>query len=138
MAPYSLPWGSHVFAQVYAINQVGMSPASSEGNGAKIITNPDAPVNLQNDADSSTGTQIRFTWEEGTANGGSEVIDYSIYSAESAGTYALLASNVAALSYTAIDLTPGITYKFKVQSRNVYGFSADSAEVFILAAEEPA
>jgi hypothetical protein len=115
-----------------------MSPASSEGNGAKIITNPDAPVNLQNDADSSTGTQIRFTWEEGTANGGSEVIDYSIYSAESAGTYALLASNVAALSYTAIDLTPGITYKFKVQSRNVYGFSADSAEVFILAAEEPA
>jgi hypothetical protein len=76
VAPYSLPWGSHVFTQVYAINQVGMSPASSEGNGAKIITNPDSPVNLANDPDNTTGTQIRFSWEEGAANGGSDVIDY--------------------------------------------------------------
>jgi len=36
--------------------------------------------------------------------------------------------------FTVIDLTPGVTYKFKVQSRNVFGYSEYSEEVFILAA----
>jgi hypothetical protein len=33
---------------VTAINIIGSSPQSDEGNGAIILTNPDAPLNLQN------------------------------------------------------------------------------------------
>jgi hypothetical protein len=33
-APYSLPWGSHVYAKVSAINIIGSSAFSAVGNGA--------------------------------------------------------------------------------------------------------
>jgi len=46
-APFSLEWGSSVFAKVVAINAYGDSLASVAGNGAVITTNPDQPTNLQ-------------------------------------------------------------------------------------------
>lgn len=52
-------------------------------------------------------------------------------------TYTLRASGVTSTSYTATDLTPGLEYRFKVQSRNAYGFSYDSEEVKILCATVP-
>jgi hypothetical protein len=48
VSPYSLPWGSQVFAKVRAINIIGPSEYSQQGNGAIILTNPDAPWNLEN------------------------------------------------------------------------------------------
>ena len=45
-APFSLNWGSSVFATIQTINIVGNSDVSEPGNGAILITNPDAPVNL--------------------------------------------------------------------------------------------
>ena len=47
-APYHLSWGSSVFAKVTAANIKGDSLESPEGNGAVILTVPDAPVDLQN------------------------------------------------------------------------------------------
>jgi hypothetical protein len=44
--PYSLPWGSSVYAKAIAINLYGDSDQSDAGNGAIIITTPDAPINL--------------------------------------------------------------------------------------------
>jgi hypothetical protein len=44
--PYSLPWGSSIFAQVKAINNYGFSLISNEGNGAIITTTPDPPIDL--------------------------------------------------------------------------------------------
>jgi hypothetical protein len=41
-------------------------------------------------------------------------------------------------TYTVNGLNPGTEYKFKVQSRNSYGYSSYSNEVAILAAETPA
>jgi len=38
------------------------------------------------------------------------------------------------LSYTAHNLMKGKVYSFKVQARNIYGYSAFSTEVSILAA----
>lgn len=38
------------------------------------------------------------------------------------------------LSYTALSLVKGKVYTFKVQARNIYGYSAFSTEVSILAA----
>ena len=45
--PFSLDWGTSVYAKVSAINEYGSSELSIEGNGAVITTNPDQPTNLQ-------------------------------------------------------------------------------------------
>ena len=49
-APFSLPWGSSIFAKIIAVNNYGPSTASPVGNGAVILTIPDAPLNVANDA----------------------------------------------------------------------------------------
>jgi hypothetical protein len=41
--PYSLIWGASIYAKVKAINLVGESEYSLEGNGAVILTTPNAP-----------------------------------------------------------------------------------------------
>jgi hypothetical protein len=48
-APFNLDWGASVFAKVSARNINGYSIDSVSGNGAVIITTPDAPINLQED-----------------------------------------------------------------------------------------
>jgi len=43
---FSLPWGSSVYVKVIAANVYGSSVESLPGNGATIITLPDAPISL--------------------------------------------------------------------------------------------
>jgi hypothetical protein len=47
-SPFNLAWGASVFAKVIATNVVGSSASSEEGNGAVMLTNPDAPASLTN------------------------------------------------------------------------------------------
>ena len=61
-APYSLPWGSEVFAKVKATNIKGVSNFSDVGNGAVLITIPNAPSNFVNDAALTTGKDIALEW----------------------------------------------------------------------------
>jgi len=63
IAPYHLPWGSSVYAKVMAINSIGNSLVSDEGNGATILTIPDAPTDLANDPVVTTSSQIGLTWK---------------------------------------------------------------------------
>lgn len=49
-SPYSLVWGSSVFAQVSATNIKGTSVYSLAGNGAILVTLPSPPLNLRNNA----------------------------------------------------------------------------------------
>jgi len=44
-----LPWGSSIYAKVIAINYYGASVESDAGNGAIILTYPDAPVSVAED-----------------------------------------------------------------------------------------
>ena len=53
--PFLLPWGSSIWARIIATNVNGDSSASSDGNGAIILTNPDAPYNLLNDESLTSG-----------------------------------------------------------------------------------
>ena len=46
--PFSWPWGSSIYAQLSAINVYGTSTTSAVGNGALILTFPDAPLNIAN------------------------------------------------------------------------------------------
>jgi hypothetical protein len=77
-APYSQPWGSSIYAKISATNAYGDSSFSTSGNGAKIITYPDAPKSLANVALVTSAYLIGLTWATGAANGGSAVLDYKI------------------------------------------------------------
>lgn len=45
--PYSLSLGDKIEAKLIATNVKGDSPVSEVGDGALVITTPDAPINLQ-------------------------------------------------------------------------------------------
>jgi hypothetical protein len=53
------------------------------------------------------------------------------------GIYSVKESNVLNQNYIAEDLTFGVTYKFKVESRNSHGYSDYSDEITLLAAFKP-
>jgi hypothetical protein len=74
--PFSLPWGSSIVAKVVAYNYYGDSLTSEPGNGAILITYPDAPLNLQETVSERNKCTITFSWTEGFKNGGSQVTDY--------------------------------------------------------------
>lgn len=71
------------------------------------------------------------------ANGGATVEDYRVTYDQSSDDYVVLASALNLLTYTAIGLTAGNTYKFKVEARNSYGYSSYSDVIAILCASNP-
>jgi hypothetical protein len=81
---------------------------------------------------------IRFTWSDGLSDGGSPVIDYTVYYDQGSNTFVELESGVTSQFYlTSVTLNAGTTYVFKVQARNSVGFGSDSAELSVLAAKLP-
>jgi len=80
-----------------------------------------------------------MTWTAPTVVGGSAVIDYRISWDQGGSTFAVLATGITTTSYsTTATLTPNTVYKFKVESRNAYGYSTSfSNEVSIRAASIP-
>lgn len=99
---------------------------------------PDAPIDLTNDLTTTTDLVIRFTWTAGASDGGSPVIDHTIYYDQATGEYVELESGVVGLAYlTSVTLTPGLFYKFKITARNSVGSSLYSEEINILAAKIP-
>jgi hypothetical protein len=68
------------------------------------------------------------------------VIDYDVYydQGSATATYVLLEASVTTEYYlTTISLTVGEIYTFKLQARNLVGFSTDSAELSVLVARVP-
>jgi len=61
-APFNLAWGSSILAKIVATNVYGDSVPSESGNGAVILTYPDAPVNLANNVALTSSSQIGFSW----------------------------------------------------------------------------
>jgi hypothetical protein len=77
-----------------------------------------------NDLLTTTDTVIRFTWSKGVSNGGTTIIDYTIYYDQSVDTWIELESGITTRYYqTSITLSAGATYKFKVTARNTVGDS---------------
>jgi hypothetical protein len=54
------------------------------------------------------------------------VIDYRVWydDASNGNTFTVFASGIVDQNYIATGLTQGSTYQFKVQARNVYGYSS--------------
>lgn len=74
-----MPWGSSVYAKVFATNVVGSSAFSTVENGGVIRTTPDPPINLADVASVTSATQIGLSWDEAVFNGGSYVLDYRLW-----------------------------------------------------------
>jgi hypothetical protein len=102
-----------------------------------MVQMPDAPLALSNNPAITTATKIGLVWSAGMSNGGKTIINYRVSFDQGIGTYVVLQTGITVTSYTALTLTHGTTYKFKVQARNSVGFSAYSSEVSILAAQVP-
>ena len=77
-SPFDLPWGSSIWAKVIAYNAYGDSAESLLGNGAVILTMPDAPTDLAEVYSERDATSLGLSWNEGSANGGASVIDYQV------------------------------------------------------------
>jgi hypothetical protein len=88
--PFNLPWGSSIQIQVVAYNIYGNSAPSVIGNGAIILTVPDAPTDLAEDYSLRGVRQLSVTWNQGYA-GGTPVIDYTISFSENMGPIQVLA-----------------------------------------------
>ena len=84
-----------------------------------------------------TKSTLGLTWIKDAFIGGSEIIDYRVNVAIADGSYSILASGVVASSYLAIDLTSGLVYNFKIESRNEYGYSTYSSSISLLCAYVP-
>lgn len=90
---------------------------------------PNLPVNLQNNPAITLATRIGLTWSDGTSSGGVPILDYQVWYDQGIlnSNLILLAQNLTTKSYTAIGLTEGTFYVFKVAARNSVGVSALSA-----------
>jgi hypothetical protein len=141
MIPYSLSLGESVEAKLYATNVQGDSLESAIGDGALIITIPDPPVSLTEDELQRSATNLAITWDIITTvgipeQGYSAVVDYRVSIAEQYGEYTVLGTTTDQ-SFLATDLSSGTFYEFKVEARNMYGYSEYSDMITLLSAYIP-
>jgi len=138
---FNYPWGSNIYAKVVAFNIYGLSDESAVGNGAIILTVPNAPTLVREVVPLRAATSITISWTPPPAtpdtNGGTPVIDYNIISDGSIGVDTVIATGVVQNQYTATGLTAGKTYTFKVEARNSFGISAQSLPTSILCSTVP-
>jgi hypothetical protein len=59
----------------------------------------DAPVSLTNDLLTTTDTTIRFIWSDGSSNGGSSIIDYTVFYDQGTSTFVELEAGVTTQFY---------------------------------------
>jgi len=137
LSPFSLDWGYNIYARIIGYNIYGNSALSDPGFDAIILTNPDPPVSLAETVDSRSKTSITFSWQDGEEDGGAPVIDYRINFDQALDNYVIRASGITTNSFTATGLTAGLTYKFKVEARNSFDYSAYSQEIAIICATIP-
>jgi hypothetical protein len=65
------------------------------------------------------------------------VEDFRIYYDNGVGDWELIVTGYPSMNFMIDTLTPGVTYAFRVQSRNTFGYSDDSADFLILCATVP-
>jgi hypothetical protein len=136
-SPFLQPWGSSIYAKVSATNSYGTSTHSNAGNGAVIVTVPDAPVAIQNNMAVTTVNKVGIMWSPGYSEGGLPVEDYRVSWDQGTGSWVVRQEGVSTEAYTAASLSMGTVYSFRVEARNAYGYSVYSAEVSVLAATVP-
>lgn len=133
----ALTSGEDYVFKVEARNAYGYSPGYSNEVTILQAQVPDAPISLANNALKTSATQIGLTWSPGPFNGASTVIDYRISYDQGTGSWTMLRDGVTTTSYTATGLTADGVYVFKIEARNIKGYSAESSQITIRAAGIP-
>lgn len=94
--PFEIEWGQHIWAKIVAINAYGTSLISEAGNGAQIISYPDAPVSLTEDFSYRTSSSVMLTWLDGSDYAGAAIISYQVVYDEASGTdFVVLEDSIA-------------------------------------------
>jgi hypothetical protein len=145
VSPLILVYNDPVVVQVRAHNERGWSTYSAAfGAGTPIIqTVPETMPDIVSGA-ATTNAQIELTWTPQTLaqSHGSAVISYNIYWDQGLGVYQELIGEssdyLGSPSYIISILTQGISYSFKIRSKNEWGWGQFSTPVSILAALAPA
>ena len=75
---------------------------------------PDAPVSLAENRNERTSTTLGLTWSDGLDSGGLSITKYRVTVSSLIGSFLVIADDISLQSYTAIGLTIGETYVFKV------------------------
>jgi hypothetical protein len=93
-APFSLQWGSNIYARIVAVNLYGESQVSEAGHEAQILTIPDKPVSLAEVVAMRSDNSITVSWEAGAQDGGAPVLDYRISYDQSIADWIVLSSGI--------------------------------------------
>lgn len=108
------------------------------GGSATVTYVPDAPINLTRDEANTGKFQIGFSWEDGASDNGWPVEDYRIMYDQGTNTWVTLVQMLTTKMYIqSTGISPGVYYTYRIEARNVIGFSPPSVEVSILAATIP-
>ena len=137
----SLVSGSEYTFKVEARNAFGYSLLYSNTVTILQAQIPDTPVSLANADGITAAGVVGLTWTDGSFNGASTVVDYTLLYDQGLGgstNWIELVNSVATNSYTASGLQADIVYQFKVKSRNAVGFSLESSILSIRASKVPA
>jgi hypothetical protein len=121
--------------QITSINTVGESERSDSLAilAAKLA---DAPVNLGDNTATTTAYQIALTWDDGSYNGGTPIIDYRVwYSVSGENNFVIFSDTITTTDSIITSLTAGNIYDFYIEARNLIGYSTASATKSILAAQ---
>jgi hypothetical protein len=141
-SPYNLPWGSSVYAKIKAVNNYETSAYSNqnpEDKKAVIIYYPSKPTGLAETVPDRSAVGVGLAWLEGLDNGGSPVIDYEVsHRLLPNGEFIVTKDFNLGLAFFDDNLESGSSYKFRVRSRNSYGYSDYSDEIQLLVAFVPA
>lgn len=137
-SPYALAFNQLITAKVSATNSFGeqtMSPANTIGALVRRIPDAMSAVTLT----ASTRDSMTVAWSalSGSAAGNSEVTGYDLRWDSASGSTIYQLSESLSTSYTVTGLTAGITYKYKVRAKNIYGYGTYSTDVSFIASDVP-
>ena len=123
--------------KVESRNAFGFSTNYSNEATIRAASLPNAPILLANNVAVTASGTVGLTWSQGAYDGGSPIIDYRISYHAGSDAYVVLTTGVTTSSFTANTLTNNLIYAFKIEARNLIGYSVYSTEVIIRAAAKP-
>ena len=121
--------GNTYYYYITAVNSVGESASSTTVN-ATPATVPHSPDNLSTHAGDR---QVTLSWSSLTADGGSAITQYNIYSSPSNALLATTTSSILVIN----GLTNGNSYSYYVTAVNAIGESASTSVVSVTPATIP-
>ena len=142
-SPYSYVFDDVIYVRVKATNSYGYGVTSDpcDNTGARIRSVP-AKMLAPTESLLSTDTEILLSWIPltGVDAGNSDIIAYSLYwdegdSNKAEADVALYDANVD--QFTVLNVQGGVTYRFRVRARNIYGAGEFSDDTIVVSDDAP-